>query len=866
MHVSIPARRITLISIPVALLIWGLFSWPLPRYILQGIPSSADNVEKGHVRRMLAGDHLQLHYFYWLFSDMAINKTPLCHDLYQFNSGNDSERLHIRNYDTPFTFVYTIGRFLGGRAFGWNITAFVALWLTYLLTWFILMQFTKQQCLAGLFAVLSVTLPYRWIVLLGGSPTGNAMLWVPTMIYGLFIAGRYDSRWGSLLAAVGLACSYWNDLHIFFFGILFVPVWYLLGFAGRDEYVWRSTRFWSSAIKSILPFAVVAAGIFVLALIVRMTAFTDTNMDAGRNIGEVAAFSPRSNGLTDWRGKGINGQIFIGYTIPLLLIAHVLFLLVDIVKHPRINIQKRLVTALIYAQVVFIVLLALGPHGPFDAVVFRFARKCIPGFNMIRQTGKAFAILPSLLSLLAMIASLDIVELLVHHKAQTPMNSPVSSGIVSNTFKRCALLAAIPLCIAVPVFKLQIRPTICVLDTQQDAYEAVMLDATSVTNPPRALAIPIWPGDCHWSSLYMHYASLYRIRMLNGYNPLVSNSYRTNVFERLESVNAGLLSKEQADWLLSCGINYILLHEDAFPEKVSSYPVVMTLSRLLNHPCLDLLRQGQNIWAFKIRTDARTVTPILTDSPMFPKVRIECEETAFTNAIVRDDITASAGQYVSVANGQSITARRPFLHMYADDPTLFLRARGFGSLLVTRCEDDRAPLSLRLSTNGWEWLRVPLPSHQEKTMPQFLVTNGNVDLDMFTLIGGRWSWPDIGQSVFFRGATFFHAGYTDLRDGSVVLRPEYEADSLVFFGPRLPFEAGQYDISLDFDSPSAPETLLGHWVITDTLGNSRPCSVLSSQISRTVFEHTNNLPLSMEFTYSRAAPIRIRGATFTRLK
>ncbi|MBW2690425.1 MAG: hypothetical protein JRC99_10905, partial [Deltaproteobacteria bacterium] len=272
---------------------------------------------------MIPGDHLQLHYFYWLFSDMVAGKTPMWHDLYQFNDGNDAARRHVGNYNVPFVFIYIVGRIMAGNAFGWNITAFMALWLTYLLTWFTLMQFTKQHWLAGLFATIAITVPFRWITSLGGSPTGNAMLWVPVMVLGLFLAGRRDSFWGSLLAAVGLACSYWNDLHIFFFGMLFVPAWYLVGFVNRDEYPLQSRKFWTSLARGILPFAIVVVGILVLAIIVRMTAFTETNMDAGRGIGEVSAFSPNSRGLTEWHGKGINGQIFVGYSIPLLLAVHV---------------------------------------------------------------------------------------------------------------------------------------------------------------------------------------------------------------------------------------------------------------------------------------------------------------------------------------------------------------------------------------------------------------------------------------------------------------------------------------------------------------------------------------------------------------
>ena len=85
-------RRTLLLSFLITLIVWVLFTWPLPLYLFTGIPSGAKNVEKHHVRTMIAGDHLQLLYHFWLAGDMACGRTPLFHDVYQFNAGDDKER------------------------------------------------------------------------------------------------------------------------------------------------------------------------------------------------------------------------------------------------------------------------------------------------------------------------------------------------------------------------------------------------------------------------------------------------------------------------------------------------------------------------------------------------------------------------------------------------------------------------------------------------------------------------------------------------------------------------------------------------------------------------------------------------------
>jgi hypothetical protein len=44
------------------LLLFAVFSWPLPRFARQGIPSSAQNIEQPAWRSSIPGDHLQLLY------------------------------------------------------------------------------------------------------------------------------------------------------------------------------------------------------------------------------------------------------------------------------------------------------------------------------------------------------------------------------------------------------------------------------------------------------------------------------------------------------------------------------------------------------------------------------------------------------------------------------------------------------------------------------------------------------------------------------------------------------------------------------------------------------------------------------------
>ena len=52
--------RTLTISLLVALAVYLVYMDSAARYTLTGIPCSAENIEKGRVRTMIHGDHLQL--------------------------------------------------------------------------------------------------------------------------------------------------------------------------------------------------------------------------------------------------------------------------------------------------------------------------------------------------------------------------------------------------------------------------------------------------------------------------------------------------------------------------------------------------------------------------------------------------------------------------------------------------------------------------------------------------------------------------------------------------------------------------------------------------------------------------------------
>jgi len=220
------------------LVLWMIFTWPLPRYLNTGISSSDLNTEKDHVREMIAGDHLQLLYHYWLASDMLSFNTPFYQNLYEFNL-NDNVPFKFDTYYIPFSIIFTPLHWIGGMAFAWNATGFIAMLLMFLGTLLLVRRYTTSPWIAFLAAMLGTAVPYRWVTLLTGSPSGFGMTMVPFLFLGLDILIR-DSRWqGGLLSGLALLFSYFSDLHVIFFSILATPCWCIVSAIQRKPETWK---------------------------------------------------------------------------------------------------------------------------------------------------------------------------------------------------------------------------------------------------------------------------------------------------------------------------------------------------------------------------------------------------------------------------------------------------------------------------------------------------------------------------------------------------------------------------------------------------------------------------------------------------
>jgi hypothetical protein len=825
-------RSSCLQALALAFVVWLVFSWPLPLHVTSAIPSgSAKPAQHVELLPMQPGDHLQLDYHFWLFSDMLAGRTPWFYNLYEFNTGDDAERREPGSFYLPFSFFYTVGAWIAGRAFAWNLTGFLSLWLAVWFTFKLARRYTSHAAPAWLAAAAAIMLPYRWITLAGGSPTGLAMAWVPLLLLGLDTAVRDDRIRGGIAAGIAIVLAAWGDPHTFFFGILATPCWCIFAFMHREEYAWKDWRFYARIAVALAPVALFAG----LAYLSSPTASRNIG-EAGsavRSVREILLFSPERNGFWSWTSQGVSDHVYIGYVVFVALLAGFAFLL----RKPK----QVFAWVFLVAGMALVCLLALGPNGPYDGAVFAAARKLIGPYGMIRQPAKVFCLMPSIM---AVAIALSVSAM------RTPRAAALFFGL---------LLAA--------EWRSQIQPLVNRYDTAQGAYEAV---ARETQRPARALAIPLWPGDSHFASVYQHYASLYRIRLVNGYRPFVANDYIETIFHGFESVNQGAVTDSQLDDLAGRGVDFLLVHEDLFPEKVSPFPVGFTLHNLMANPRLKLLKQSGPVWAFAIET-APVAKPDAAAWPFyFPTRRIEMEKGKLHEARPAPDKYACRGGYVELHHPGARVTCTPVQSAPAPDLRWLVRFRGQGTVRCTSIAGAESQTSdVNVQSLDWAWydLKCPAMKGYEFVSVSFEYAGGPVDVDAAILTAGTWHPLQPGESFVLPAPAFFHAGHIDLAGNAVILSKDNVLRGSAFYGPKLPLESGEYEINLVTRSGTGEGTDVG----TLTLSYVDAQEIQQAPVKAAVDTHMRfaidkTLPFMAVFSYNGAAEMELGDVTIRRVR
>ena len=861
-------RRL-LISVLVVLAVWMYFSWPIPRYLGEGISSGSLNIETGGTRAMIPGDHLQFLYQFWLTGDTIKGHTPLFINPYEFNVGNDADGAFRGTYYVPFSLFYTLGEAMGGRAFGYNFNQLITMWILFFFTWLLVRRYSKEDWISLAAAVVGLSIPYAWITMFDGSPTGLTMMWVPVIFWALDVMIAERKGWAGAVAGLGI-CLAESDTHVFFFSLLAAPVWSGLSYLFHYPVKWPSRALCRSLFVAAIPLMLFLGVALWQVWYVRHSVQDTTLATTSRSVEEIRAGSPMLSGMVRLSNIGEGRKIYLGGYLMLLLVAGAWMFLRErnlnrsslSPRRPQASSFPLLPVILLGCGIVAVGLLATGVMNPGGPRVWKIVMTLIPPYGMIRQPHKIYCLMPVLIALAA------------------GMLWPALLRGISGRWQKVALgVMVLPI---VFDFGHRVHPTVCLLDREQGAFKAIAMDAKAAGNQrPHLLSLPIWPGDSHFDSLNEYYVSLYGLRMVNGYGGTVRNAYQDNIFQRLESMNVGSLADEQLDFLLSCGVGYLVLHEDGFPEKVSPFPVGQVLEALRNHPRLRGIGNEGAMWAFKISPNAQQACDFKQGGPPVPaadvvsgrplvKYYFPARRFEFENLVAESPMKKSPAADSLQMSARGHTVGVPLSMTALELPLKWLvRARGNGAFMAGNVigVTTNPALRVEVASSNWVWESIPIPEGRgvAGVGAVFSWADGTVELDSIILAAGDWKSPAPGTILELPASDFFHAGYTRPDERSVTIRAKYEPSSIVFYGPKLPLEIGDYRIELVFDSPAKSGTVLGEFNIRwngDEVDHWTP--VVAGARAVYPFVQKDNRPFFLAFNFQRAADVKIKKVVLSR--
>lgn len=572
------------LTIILAIAMHAVFLHPLPLHVRSCIPSSL-HADSSEPVELMPGDSLQLLYHFELVHQFFSGESPPFRNLWEFNLSDAPPPVRFDLFYAPFSVPYAVLRMVGAPdAFAWNAVQLFSVWLGLLFCFFLVRRCGVPDGGALFVAVLAQCIPYRWMTLAEGSPTGFGMGLLPGFVLGVDMAVRDRSWKGGLLAGMLLPCLYAADLHCALFALLSLPFWcfffVLPAPTGlRKEGIRPLVQSLSWLLAGVL--AVVLCGL------AGRLSYAGTNVEGGRTFEEVAVHSPEWQALFHFRWPApMQGQLYMGCVLPVLFAAACAVLACRWRKCPRVACAG----LLLGGAALFSVALALGANGPFGGLAARALRAVVPPFRMVRQPIKVLCLFPVVFAL-----------------AGGGALACVRFGWRRRLF---SVIAASLLALgAFGSVRFGMTTGLIRLTGANAAYDAAVRAAEMEGKTARAIVLPISPGDTPYASLYQYWAQRSHLRMLDGYAAVSSREYEERIWKRFRSMEGGGMSDSQYRGLLDLGVTAVLIDGNILVFAKRSVPLEDRVARMLKNPRLRFLASDRGVWAFALVPDSAPPSP-----------------------------------------------------------------------------------------------------------------------------------------------------------------------------------------------------------------------------------------------------------------
>jgi hypothetical protein len=486
----------------------------------------------------------------------------------------------------PLSVLFFIFSF-GGDTFAYNMTILVTTTLAGYCAFALVLCLTRSRAAGVIGGIVFMLIPYRYAQTIGGHPNGFLFFLVPLSLY-FFERSYRESRivYGFLsgLCLLSLALI---EFHVIYYGLMFyglyIPFRFVFPVGRKADYRHRLIRMLRTGIPIAACLAVFAANVIVR----HYTMVEKSIAGGGRGYREVLLYSPTARDLADRTNESGERNIYVGMLPALLAITALLAAMVPTRKKDDVSCQRELKPIMIFMGLVFLLccLLALGPNGDRYVRLYKFLYKNLPYFNYPRVPGRIFIFSALTMSVLAGYSVARVAGFLTDNLSRQSIRHSVSAVLFAVAFLGIT-------------FDYRLTPSMGVMRLPRDneAYRIVERN----TEEEKLLEVPIWPGDSSWSAIYLYYITLTRAHTINGYSPVVPQSYVDEIFKPLKSLNIGEINDEQYRMLKKLSVKYVMLHEEAFPPKISRYPALFTLQNLRHSPYLKFIAQDQPVYLFEV--------------------------------------------------------------------------------------------------------------------------------------------------------------------------------------------------------------------------------------------------------------------------
>jgi hypothetical protein len=609
------------------------------------------------------GDVLQLYYHLWLVRDGLLGPTPLFWDPYQFRI--DGPRWNLPQTFFPLSLPFTVLSAFGSAA-AYNFLVFLSFPLSGLAAYALARRYTGSTLGAAVAGIGFALAPARLGPLFGGHAAGFAAASVPLVLWGLDVALVDGRLAGGLMGGSALLALAMLDPHYAYImgavALLYMPL--------RWSAMTPPRRICPGALVAFALLAVAgAAWLYMLG----QTFLRGSIASGGRSIHVVRLLSPGPASL-------LLPETYVGVFVLLLALFGLW------APDPGRPGRVRAFYGVVFAAGL---VLGLGPTIRYFPL-YDLLHGVVPLFSFIRNPEK-FRILTSLGAII--LAAYGVSAL----RARLPAR--VRGLVVA--FIVIAVLVETPPWHPITVTRFLDNPV----------YAAVAADSRKV------LYVPIWGGDSVWSAVYLYATTHTRVPMLNGYSPMVSRRYLTDVYEPLRGLNVGRVGPTEHAALRRLGVTHVVVDRALFPPDVSPLPSAFTIESLRRSSGLVLEQAADSLWLFRVVDTSETTQPPLS-SPV--GIFYEAEMLyRLTGAPVAEP-GASGGRVVAgrpEAAQPGFLAFGPYRLLPVGRYRATFRVRGEGLVLEVTTHDGQRLLAERVATPGPGWAEETLTFALDEARP-----------------------------------------------------------------------------------------------------------------------------------------------------